>query len=108
MASFGDFITIARAKREWTQTDFGAKIGVNSSAVSRIENGSQTFSKNKLDLLASLFDKNKQNVTDLYFADKFAREATKYKCSETIFSVAEETASYIRNKNIKQGKLELE
>jgi|TARA_B110001469_G_scaffold42758_1_gene42238 transcriptional regulator with XRE-family HTH domain len=108
MASFGDFIKIEREKREWTQTDFGAKIGVNSSAVSRIENGSQTFSKNKLDVLASLFDKEKQTVTDLYFADKFAREATKYKCSDSIFSVAEETASFIRNKNIKQGKLELE
>lgn len=108
MASFGDFIKIEREKREWTQTDFGAKIGVNSSAVSRIENGSQTFSKNKIDLLANLFEKEKQNVTDLYFADKFAREATKYKCSETIFSVAEETALYIRNKNVKQGRLELE
>ena len=108
MASFGDFIKIEREKREWTQTEFGKKIGVNSSAVSRIENGSQTFSKNKLDILANLFGKEKQNVTDLYFADKFAREATKYKCSETIFSVAEETVSYIRNKNIKQGKLELE
>ena len=108
MASFGDFIKIEREKREWTQTYFGAKIGVNSSAVSRIENGSQTFSKNKLDLLANLFDKEKQNVIDLYFADKFAREATKYKCSEAIFCVAEETASYIRNKNVKQGKLELE
>lgn len=108
MASFGDFIKTEREKRDWTQTDFGAKIGVNSSAVSRIENGSQTFSKNKLELLANLFKKQKQSVTDLYFADKFAREATKYKCSETIFSVAEETAAYIRNKNVKQGKLELE
>lgn len=108
MASFGDFIKTEREKRDWTQTDFGAKIGVNSSAISRIENGSQTFSKNKLDLLANLFEKEKQSVTDLYFADKFAREATKYKCSETIFLVAEKTASYIRNKNVKQGKLELE
>lgn len=39
MASFGDYIKVEREKREWTQTDFGAKIGVNSSAVSRIENG---------------------------------------------------------------------
>lgn len=107
MASFGDFIKNEREKRDWTQTDFGARIGINSSAVSRIENGSQTFSKNKLELLANLFDKEKQKVSDFYFADKFAREATKYNCSETIFSVAEETASYIRNKNIKQGKLEL-
>jgi hypothetical protein len=48
-----------------------------------------------------------QNVTDLFFADKFAREAFKYKCSESIFNVAEDTAKYIRNINVKQGKLKL-
>jgi len=58
--------------------------------------------------LATLFEYELQNITDFFFADKFARESFKYKCSDTIFSVAEETALYIRNKNIKQGKLELE
>ena len=48
-----------------------------------------------------------QNVTDLFFADKFAREAFKYKCSESIFNVAEDTANYLRNTNVKQGKLKL-
>ena len=56
MTSFGDFIKKERELREWTQTDFGAKVGVNSSAVSRIENGTQAFSKNKLELLAKLFN----------------------------------------------------
>ena len=41
MASFGHYIKTEREKREWTQTDFGAKIGINSSAISRIENGTQ-------------------------------------------------------------------
>ena len=45
-----------------------------------------------------------QNVTDLFFADKFAREAFKYKCSDSIFSVAEDTANYLRNSNLKQGQ----
>jgi hypothetical protein len=49
-----------------------------------------------------------QNVTDLFFADKFAREAFKHKCSESIFSVAEDTANYLKNTNIKQGKLKFE
>ena len=48
MASFVHFIKTEREKREWTQTEFGAKIGINSSAISRIENGTQKFSKSKL------------------------------------------------------------
>ena len=104
MTSFGNFIKKERELREWTQTDFGAKIGVNSSAISRIENGTQTFSKNKLELLAKIFKKKKKKIVDLYFADKFAREANKYKCSETIFSVAEETSNYLKIKKSKQGE----
>jgi transcriptional regulator with XRE-family HTH domain len=108
MASFGHFIKTEREKREWTQTEFGAKIGINSSAISRIENGTQKFSKTKLKSLSKLFSLESQNVTDLFFADKFAREAFKYKCSESIFSVAEDTANYLRNTNIKQAKLNFE
>lgn len=105
MASFGHFIKTEREKREWTQTEFGAKIGINSSAISRIENGTQRFSKSKLKSLSELFNLDSQKVIDLFFADKFAREAFKYKCSESIFTVAEDTANYLRNTNIKQGKL---
>lgn len=108
MASFGHFIKTERKKREWTQTEFGAKIGINTSAISRIENGSRKFSKSKLKSLSKLLNLDLQRVTDLFFADKFAREAFKYKCSESIFSVAEDTANYIRNTNTKQGKLNFE
>lgn len=108
MASFGHFIKTEREKREWTQTEFGAKIGINSSAISRIENGTQKFSKSKLKSLSKLLNLDLQKTTDLFFADKFAREAFKYKCSESIFSVAEDTANYLRNTNTKQGKLNFE
>ncbi len=107
MASFGHFIKAEREKRKWTQTEFGAKIGINSSAISRIENGAQKFSKSKLKLLSLLFEFELQKVTDLFFADKFAREAFKYKCSNSIFTVAEDTANYIKNTNVKQAELDL-
>jgi transcriptional regulator with XRE-family HTH domain len=107
MASFGQFIKTEREKREWTQTEFGAKIGINTSAISRIENGNQKFSKSKLRKLAELFQIDNQRITDLFFADKFAHEAFRYKCSDSIFLVAEDTANYIKNANVKQGKLDL-
>ena len=107
MESFGHFIKTEREKREWTQTEFGAKIGINTSAISRIENGSQKFSKSKLKKLSELLETELQEITDLFFADKFVREALKYKCSDSVFSVAEKTANYYRSNNVKQGKLEL-
>ena len=107
MASFGNFIKKEREKREWTQTEFGAKIGINTSAISRIENGSQKFSKSKLKKLSDVFNIEIQKITDLFFADKFAYEAYKNNCSEAVFVVAEDTVKYIKNTNTKQGKLEL-
>lgn len=106
MESFGHFIKTQREKREWTQTEFGAKIGINTSAISRIENGNQRFSKSKLKQLGELFQIEEQKLKDLFFADKFAREAYQNKCSETIFMVAEETAKYIRISNSKQAKIQ--
>ncbi len=108
MASFGHYIKTEREKREWTQTELGTKIGINTSAICRIENGSQKFSKSKLKNLAHLFETDLQTVTDLFFADKFAREAFKYKCSDAIFTVAEDTAKYIKSTKAKQGTLNFE
>jgi len=107
MASFGHFIKIEREKREWTQTDFGAKIGINSSAISRIENGTQKFSISKLKKLAEVLELDLQKVRDLFFADKFAKEAYKNHCSDNVFVVAESSANYYKNINAKQVKLEL-
>ena len=53
MTSFGNYIKTEREKREWTQTELGTKIGINTSAICRIENGSQKFSKSKLKNLAN-------------------------------------------------------
>lgn len=106
MESFGYFIKSQREKNNWTQTEFGAKIGINTSAISRIENGNQKFSKSKLQKLSELFQLDEQKIRDFYFADKFAREAFKNDCSESIFSVAEESIKYIRHSNAKQAKIQ--
>ena len=108
MAGFGQFIKNEREKRDWTQTAFGNQIGINTSAICRIENGTQKFSISKLETLSKILEIEKQKINDLFFADKFAKEALKYKCSESVFSVAENNATYFKNTNIKQGKLNFE
>jgi transcriptional regulator with XRE-family HTH domain len=106
MPTFGHFLRTEREKRNLTQSQFGEKIGLNTSAISRIENESQRFSKSKLKALSELFQIEEQVIKDLYFADKFAREAFQYSCSETIFSVAEQNVKYIKQKKETQGQIE--
>lgn len=108
MAGFGQFIKNEREKRDWTQTEFGNQIGINTSAICRIENGTQKFSISKLERLSEILKIDNQKINDLFFADKFAKEALKYKCSESVFTVAENNATYFRNTNVKQAKLKFE
>ena len=105
LANFGDLVKKEREKRGWTQTDLGAKIGINSSAISRIENNSKQLSASKLSTISQLFEIDISKIKELYYGDKFAREAYKNDCPETAFAVAEETVKYLKNKNTKQSRI---
>lgn len=105
MASFGNFIKIEREKHGWTQTEFGAKVGINAFAISKIENGSQKFSKTKLKELSELLDMDFEKVNDLFYADKFALEAYKNHCSDNVFIAAEDNVKYLKSTNAKQSKI---
>lgn len=105
MASFGKFIRTEREKKGWSQTEFGALIKVNTPLVSRIENDKKPLSLNKIKRLAEVFEIDYEKVNDLYFADRFAKDAYRYKCSENVFSVAEEQAKYLKEINTTQGRL---
>lgn len=99
MASFGNFIKQKREGHLWTQTELGAKIGINSSAISRIEHGTKQLSPNKLPVIAKLFDVELNKVKEIYYGDKFAREVYKTGCPETVFTVAEEAVKYLKTKS---------
>jgi transcriptional regulator with XRE-family HTH domain len=104
--SFGEFIKNQREQKGWTQTEFGAKIGINSSAVSRIENGTKQLSSKKLQTLAMIFEIDISKISELYFAHKFAKEMIEYNCPESTLTVAEQAVKYIKAKSSKQLKLD--
>lgn len=105
MASFGKFIKTEREKNGWSQTEFGALIKNSTPAVSRIENDKKLLTASKLPIISKLFKIDFDVVKDLYYADKFAKEAFENKCSEKVFAVAENQANYLREINTTQGQL---
>ena len=108
MANLGDFIKTERERHSWTHTEFGAKVGINSSAISRIEHGTKQLAPNKLLMIAKLLDVHIDRVKVLYYGDKFAKEVYKSGCPETVFAVSEQTVKYLKNKNTKQSILNFE
>lgn len=107
MATFGEFLKKEREKKEMNQSDFGQEIGIIMTDISKIENGRKKFPFGNLKKLAEFVKKDFEELKTLYVADIIVDEVHKYKCSDKVFSVAEEQSKYIKNKNVKQGKLEL-
>lgn len=105
MTIFSDYIKKEREKNGWTQTDFGAKIGINSSAISRIEKGTKQLTPAKLSIISEVFNTNLDYVKELYYGDKFAKEAYNNGCKDTVFSMAEKALVYLKTKNASQSKL---
>lgn len=81
MTNFGNYIRDNRNGKKWTQTELGARLGINSSAISKIENGSKILSKKKLSLLSQVFHVPIQEVKDLYYAEKFTNELIENNCT---------------------------
>ena len=106
MATFREFLRTERNKRGLNQSEFGQAFGIIMTEISKIETGKKKFPFTCLEALANFLEMDYLELKNLYVADKLVEEAHKYKCSDAVFSVAESQSKYLRNKNIKQGKLE--
>jgi transcriptional regulator with XRE-family HTH domain len=103
MATFGEFLRKEREKKEMNQSDFGQEIGIIMTDISKIENGRKKYPFQNLQKLADFINKELNEIKKLYVADIIVDEVHKYKCSDDVFSLAEEQSKYIKNKNVKQG-----
>lgn len=103
MVTFGEFLRKERKKKEMNQSDFGQEIGIIMTDISKIENGRKKYPFQNLQKLADFIGLDLDELKTLYVADIIVDEVHKYKCSDDVFSLAEEQSKYIKNKNIKQG-----
>jgi len=103
MATFGEFIRKEREKKNLNQSDFGQEIGIIMTDISKIENGHKKFPFQNLQKLADFIEQELDELKTLYVADILVEEVHKYKCSDNVFSVAEEQSKYLKNKKVKQG-----
>lgn len=103
METFGKFLKKERETKKMNQSDFGQAIGIIMTDISKIENGCKKFPFTSLNKLAEFLKKDIDELKTIYVADIIVDEVHKYKCSDKVFSVAEEQSKYLKAKNIKQG-----
>ena len=107
-ANFGEYIRKLRTQNNFTLTQLGAKLGIDSGALSKIETGKKDFDERCLEKLASTFELDIEELKTEYFGDQFAKKMYQYNCSPKTLIVAEEKMNYLKNINVKQGKIRFE
>ncbi len=103
--NFGEFIRKLRNQNGWTLTQLGAKLGIDSGALSKIETGKKEFDEGFLPNLAEAFNLDVEMLKSELISEKIANTLYQYKCNDNVLSLAEEKVKYIRLKNTKQSTL---
>jgi len=107
MESFGDYIKALRKHKNLNQTQLAAFLGLDMSAISKIENNKVVFKEQLLPKLSEIFELDFNFVKEKYFSEKFAYEVFKNSVPESVFRIAEEKVKHFKAINVKQIDLNL-
>lgn len=105
--SFGEYIKQLRTENELTLTQLGAKLGLDSANLSKIENGKRMFDEKRIEKLSAVFDLNIEMLKTEFFSEQFAKKIYENKCSVETLRVAEQKLKYLKLKNTKQLKIDI-
>ncbi|CAA0253475.1 helix-turn-helix transcriptional regulator [Tenacibaculum maritimum] len=105
--SFGEHIKRLREEHKLPLRKVASVLDLDPSTLSKIERGERTANKEMLPLLAELFRENEKELSLILFSDKVAYQLMEEENPNEILKVAEEKIQYLKNKNAKQGSLNL-
>jgi HTH-type transcriptional regulator, competence development regulator len=97
MGEFALFLKELRITSEYTQTQFAAKLGIDTAALSKIENGKRNLDPNKLSAISKEFNVDIDILKVKYFGEKIALELYINKCPERTLEVIKKKYISLRN-----------
>ena len=105
--SFGEHIKRLREEHQLPLRKVASVLDLDPSTLSKIERGERNANKEMLPLLAELLRENEKELSLILFSDKVAYQLMEEENPNEILKVAEEKIQYLKNKNAKQGSLNL-
>jgi transcriptional regulator with XRE-family HTH domain len=102
--SFGQHIKKLRNEKTYTITQLAAKLGIDSSALSKIENDKKAFDESLITKLSEIFNLSENDLKDEYYSEIIAKTLVDKQCSEKVLNMAADKAKYLREKKITQSK----
>jgi|SRR5690606_15891650 len=105
--AIGEYLRELRKAEGLTLTQMGAKLGMDSGALSKVENGKKFLDSGYLPVIAGTFNLDLDTLKSEFFAEKIAYELIENSCNEETLRLAEEKVRYIKTKSAKQTKLNI-
>lgn len=105
--AIGEYLRELRKETGLTLTQMGAKLGMDSGALSKVETGKKLLDSSYLPAIANTFNLDLEKLKSEFFAEKIAYELIHNSCNEDTLKLAEEKVKYIKIKSAIQAKLEI-
>jgi transcriptional regulator with XRE-family HTH domain len=100
--SFGEYIRKLRVENSLTLTQLAAYLGIDSGALSKIENGKKKLDEKVLPKIAEKFNLDLEILKNEFISEQIAYKIYESNCSNEVLQLAEKKINYIKQRNIKQ------
>lgn len=99
---FGEYIKNLRVENGLTLTQLAAYLGIDSGALSKIENGKKKLDEKILPRIAEKFNLDLENLKNEFISELIANKIYESNCTNEVLQLAEEKVKYIKQRNAKQ------
>ncbi len=96
VSSLGSLIRNKREEKKLLMRELASKIDVDTSMISKIENGYRSPTKEQLDKIASVLNINNEQLINIWFAERIYNDLKEQSNSLDILKIVEER---IKEKN---------
>jgi len=102
---FGEYIRKLRVENGLTLTQLAAHLGIDSGALSKIENGKKKLDEKVLPRIAEKFNLDLEILKNEFISEQIANKIYESNCSNEVLQLAEKKVNYIKQRNSKQNNL---
>lgn len=103
--TFGEYIRKLRVENGLTLTQLAAYLGIDSGALSKIENGMKKLDEKVLPKIAEKFNLDLEILKNEFVSEQIAYKIYESNCSNEVLQLTEKKINYIKQRNVKQINL---
>ena len=105
--TIGQYLHELRINHQLTLTQLGAKLGIDSGALSKIEHGKKRLSQKHLPIIAEVFSLNLQSLKNEFVSENIAHDILSQDCDAEVLQLAQAKIRIFKDKFVKQAQLDL-